>query len=461
MTARATALLPRGATCGTLAWLIAASTMLTMLAVAAAMGLAGVGRAVGQASADSAIVQIVEANPARRDADATRALRLLKRIGDVRTVNRVGRREMDRLLAPYLGEMRPNDLPVPAMITLTLKPGADRARITRALAAIPSARLDTGTQASASLAHLLSGLRVAAILGVVIAATATALVALLAARAALAAHDHTIAILHSLGATDRQLAQMMGRRTLPETIGGALIGFVPGNRRDRAALTAIGRNRHGSGRRGLARLATMADAAARAAADRHPCRLHGSPDHAGHIAGKPMMGRLIAALALLWALGFAAFATNLAGPAGDETTDAIVVLTGGPGRVQRGLAVLAAGRAKRLLISGVGQSVRKADLARIQQIPADLLDRIDLGRQAIDTRSNADETAAWLARRNYHSIRLITTDWHMRRAQFELGRTMSGIVVVPDGVPSEPSLLSLLREYDKYLLRRAGALAGR
>jgi len=174
-----------------------------------------------------------------------------------------------------------------------------------------------------------------------------------------------------------------------------------------------------------------------------------------------MIWRVLAGLGLLWLLGFVVFATTLPSPArADQQTDAIVVLTGGPGRVQRGLAMLATGRAQRMLVSGVDRRVRPIDLAQAQHIPPALLDRVDLGREAIDTRSNADETAAWLARHHYRSVRLVTTDWHMRRARFELKRTLANVEVLPDAVPSEPSLPGLLREYDKYLLRRAASLVG-
>jgi len=173
-----------------------------------------------------------------------------------------------------------------------------------------------------------------------------------------------------------------------------------------------------------------------------------------------MIWRVLAGLVLLWVLGFILFATTLPRPADNRRTDAIVVLTGGPGRVQRGLAMLQAGRAQRMLISGVDRRVRPVDLAKAQNVPPALLDRIDLGSEAIDTRSNADETTAWLVSHHYKSVRLVTTDWHMRRARFELKRTLADFDVVPDAVPSEPSLPALLREYDKYLLRRAGALAG-
>jgi uncharacterized SAM-binding protein YcdF (DUF218 family) len=170
--------------------------------------------------------------------------------------------------------------------------------------------------------------------------------------------------------------------------------------------------------------------------------------------------RLISLAVLLWALGFVAFAIYLPQPAGDERTDGIVVLTGGAGRVQRGVALLRENHAERMLISGADRRVRPLELAHVYDIPRRLLGRIDLGRSAVDTRSNALETRRWIAQHRYRSIRLITTDWHMTRARFELRQVLSGVRVVPDAVPSEPDLWGLLREYHKYLLRRAAALAG-
>jgi uncharacterized SAM-binding protein YcdF (DUF218 family) len=174
-----------------------------------------------------------------------------------------------------------------------------------------------------------------------------------------------------------------------------------------------------------------------------------------------MIRRILATLALLWALGFAVFAVTLPGPGGEEVTDGIVVLTGGPGRVQRGVALLRRGKAKRMLVSGVDRRVRPVELAEAYGIPAALMTRIDLGSSAVDTRSNASETARWIAAHHYGSIRLVTTDWHMRRARYELRQVLRGVHVVRDGVPSEPALTTLLREYNKLLLRRAAGLAGR
>jgi len=49
----------------------------------------------------------------------------------------------------------------------------------------------------------------------------------------------------------------------------------------------------------------------------------------------------------------------------------------------------------------------------------------------------------------------------MPRARFELSQVLEpDIVLVADAVPSEPGLMLLLTEYNKYLLRRAAALFG-
>jgi uncharacterized SAM-binding protein YcdF (DUF218 family) len=175
-----------------------------------------------------------------------------------------------------------------------------------------------------------------------------------------------------------------------------------------------------------------------------------------------MIKRLISLLFLAWVLGFAWFALLLPLPAGDQTTDAIVVLTGGPGRIDRGLELLEAGRAKRLLISGVAREVKPKELAAEYKRSQKLFDCcVALGFEAEDTRSNATEVASWVARRNYKSIRLVTTDWHMRRAEYELGRAMDKkVTILPDAVRSQPSFSTLFREYHKYLAGLAGGLLG-
>lgn len=175
-----------------------------------------------------------------------------------------------------------------------------------------------------------------------------------------------------------------------------------------------------------------------------------------------MIKRALAALILIWALGFAVFAVTLAQPLDGGTTDAIVVPTGGPGRISRGIEVLQQKRAKRMLITGVARDVRPVDLALANAAPRALFDCcIDLGRAAVDTRSNGQETAQWIERRGFRSVRLVTTDWHMARAHHELRSALGpDVAIIDDAVRSRPGLAVLLREYNKFILSRAAGLAG-
>jgi uncharacterized SAM-binding protein YcdF (DUF218 family) len=115
-----------------------------------------------------------------------------------------------------------------------------------------------------------------------------------------------------------------------------------------------------------------------------------------------------------------------------------------------------------MLVSGVDRRVKPHELAAEYDAPARLFERaIDLGHESVDTRSNAIEAADWLKKRKYGSVRLVTTDWHMPRARFDLRQAVGkDIEVVADAVPSQPQLVPLLKEYNKYLLRRASALVG-
>jgi uncharacterized SAM-binding protein YcdF (DUF218 family) len=175
-----------------------------------------------------------------------------------------------------------------------------------------------------------------------------------------------------------------------------------------------------------------------------------------------MIRRTIGALVAAWLLGLVWFAVTLPGPSNVAYTDAIVVLTGGKGRFQRGLEVLAAGRAKRMLVSGVDPVVRRREFEAVQGVPPHLSQCcIDLGKDATDTITNAEEATVWLKRYQFKSVRLVTTDWHMRRAVFEMSRILDPKTsVVIDAVKGSPGLVTLMVEYNKYLSRRIAVLFG-
>ncbi len=171
--------------------------------------------------------------------------------------------------------------------------------------------------------------------------------------------------------------------------------------------------------------------------------------------------RIIAAVVLLWLAGWLWFSLTLPEPAVLATrTDAVVVLTGGGGRLARGLEVLAAKSAPRLLLSGVGKATR-AQIAEANGVTLQQLKGIDLGYEAVDTRSNAEETARWVARNDFKSLRLVTSAGHMRRARLELAAMLPhDVLIVSDAVPVEPRAPGIATEYSKYLVRRVARILG-
>jgi uncharacterized SAM-binding protein YcdF (DUF218 family) len=169
------------------------------------------------------------------------------------------------------------------------------------------------------------------------------------------------------------------------------------------------------------------------------------------------------ALALAWAAGFGWFLQQ-SGMARDppRQADGIVALTGGAGRVETALRLLADGHARLLLVSGVGGAAEFIQLARRAGVDPALHDRVTLGRMAASTRGNAAETAAWAQANNIRSLIVVTAGYHMPRALAELSRTLPGVVLLPAPVlPAEPghtgaSLRLLAGEYTKFLATEAG-----
>ena len=174
------------------------------------------------------------------------------------------------------------------------------------------------------------------------------------------------------------------------------------------------------------------------------------------------LAKLFAVAAMLWCLGFAGFMLLLPKPLDGNTTDAIVVPTGGAGRIDRGIALLKAHQARRMLVTGVAPGVTAADLAReYDTSPRLFACCIDLGTDAVDTRSNAAETAGWVRMHSYRTVRLVSSDWHVPRARMELGAALGdGVLILGDGVPGSPRLGTLVNEYDKLLLRRVALWLG-
>jgi cell division transport system permease protein len=231
-------LLPEGRLSGPMPWVIAIMMFLTVLAAAAGMGLASAAARLDDQIGGRVTIQIVEANPARREAQAAAAAAAIENLPGVLAVRRVPDAEIQRLLEPWLGTGGLEaDLPVPALIDVDLTPEGHRvlAGLREAVtAAAPGARVDDNGQWLAPLASLIGALKWLAAGLVLLMVGATAATVVLAARAALDMHRGTIEVLHLMGATDVQVARLFQRRIALDALFGGLLGFIL------AALVLIG-----------------------------------------------------------------------------------------------------------------------------------------------------------------------------------------------------------------------------
>ncbi len=212
-------------------WVMAIMLFLTMLAAALGLGTAGAARLLDRQLSGRLTVQIVEGEPARRDAVAARVLSALRQQPGVARATPVDRVELTRLLSPWLGSDGADpELPVPAMIDIDLADQDDSAitRVTAAVHAVsPAARVDRHERWMSPVSDFMTSLTWLALALVLLMAGATAAVVVLAARAGLEAHRPTIEVMHMLGSTDLQVARLFQRRiALDATVGGIAGGLA-------------------------------------------------------------------------------------------------------------------------------------------------------------------------------------------------------------------------------------------
>ena len=175
---------------------------------------------------------------------------------------------------------------------------------------------------------------------------------------------------------------------------------------------------------------------------------------------------VLLACVALWGYGLLRFVDGI--PEHQESdssrTDAIVVLTGGSGRLEEGLRLLTENRAGKLFVSGVYRGVDVDQLLEIsRQSPENLACCIEIGHAADNTEGNAAETAAWMHHQGFHSLRVVTSGYHLPRTLLEFRYAMPEVRLVPhpvfaDHVKRErwwlwPGTAQLIiGEYNKYLL---------
>jgi len=178
---------------------------------------------------------------------------------------------------------------------------------------------------------------------------------------------------------------------------------------------------------------------------------------------------LILVIILFWGIGFFWFTTLIPNISNQDTSsaDAIVVLTGGGLRLERGFELLIQKRATKIFVSGVEEGVTLNSLLHNKEyrefegkFPSE---EVKLGYKAHSTVGNAIEATEWIKKENIKSIILVTGTYHIPRSLHEFARLNPTLKIIPEPVfPKNfenndwwqhyDSLKLVISEYNKYLL---------
>lgn len=215
--------------------LIALMTLMASLASVVSLSLSGLSASWREGLENTLTVEIpvaadATAPAAARQEMAKRVLNVLLEDPAVLKADILSDADYDRLLSPWLGSgvLALETLPIPAMVTITLKERSpvivERIADTMKNVA-PEARVDTNETWLRDLANLARGVNAGAIALIGLMGFVTVLCIDGAVRSRMAVHHAELELLHLMGARDDYILRQFQRYILSMAVRGLLIGL--------------------------------------------------------------------------------------------------------------------------------------------------------------------------------------------------------------------------------------------
>jgi cell division transport system permease protein len=217
-----------------LPWLVALMVYLAALALICAMAMGKVVERWDTGLSGSLTVQVPPANLAHAGARSNGALdkviEILLTAPGVTGARVLEPDEIVDLLEPWLGAGASyGDLPLPALITVSIDPaaGPDLEKLSRQLAqAVPGTVLDDHQSWLGQLLDLARSIELVAVLIVFLVGASAVAMVIFATRMGLAIHGQVIELLHMIGAQDSYVAREFEAHALKLALRGGSFGLL-------------------------------------------------------------------------------------------------------------------------------------------------------------------------------------------------------------------------------------------
>jgi cell division transport system permease protein len=202
-------------------WVIAIMSFTVMIIAAAGMALASTAGTLSR-SIEQRYSVVVPNGAANFEAIAA----AVRQSPGVLRVESVPERDMRETLKRWLGPAADSaDLPVPALVSFDLRPGAEPSQVEQRVRTVaPLAQVTAHRESVAPLLRSLDLLQWLALGLVALLSIAACAAVVLAARGALDTHRSTIEVMHGVGATDLQVTHLFQRKIAIDAFVGSIAG---------------------------------------------------------------------------------------------------------------------------------------------------------------------------------------------------------------------------------------------